>query len=423
MQKINIDVSWLLRDWQKELFKMKERFAVIVAHRRSWKSFVTVMLLIIKSLETKGSYWYISPFYRQSKAIAWEILRKLASQVPWTVFNISELTATMVNWSTIRLFGADNPDSLRWLDLRGAIMDEYAQQPSNIYAEIIFPMINYHNWFVVFIWTPKGKNAFYKLYLKAKKDDKYKTILLKASESWLLTQQQLDSARQEMTQEEYDQEYECSFDASIKWAYYAKEIALVRKEERIVAWLYDPILPVYTFWDLWMSDYMAIVFVQIHWNKVRIIDVLQHNGEWFKYYSDNLREKGYTYKKHFFPADIAVRELTTGQSRLEIVRELFGDDKCEVVPKLWIMDWINALRKIFHNIYFDEEKTEELIEALVMYKQKYDEKRGIFLNQPEHDWTSHLADACRYLAVGYNELIVTPSIEWIMEQDYDDYLF
>jgi hypothetical protein len=331
------------------------------------------------------------------------MLKKFTRDIPWLNSNESELLLKLPNWSSIRLFWADTPDSLRWLDLRWVIFDEYSQQPANIYSEIVFPMINANNWFAVWIWTPKWKNSFYTLYERWSKDNKFYTRLLWVSQTKLLNEEQLQEAKKEMTQEEYEQEYECSFTASIKWAYYKDELAKMREDWRIKAWLYDPLLPVYTFWDLWISDYMAILFVQIYWNTIRIIDSVSQNWKWFEYYQRILHEKNYMYEKHYFPHDIEVRELTTWQSRFETVRQLFWANKCQVLPRMQIIDWINAVRKVFYNIWIDD-KLEEFINAISLYKQKYDEKRDLFLNTPEHDWTSHYADSLRYMWIGYNLL-------------------
>ena len=419
--EITLDLKWL-RDWQKQFIQNDKRYSVLVIHRRAWKTTISITKLIYEALKNKGFYWYISPTYRQSKAIAWEMLKKFTRQIPWTETNESELYVRFPNWSLIRLFWADNPDSLRWLDLKWVVFDEYAQQPANIYSEIIFPMLNANNWFAIWIWTPKGKNAFHTLYEKWRKDDKYFTMLLGVSYTKLLNEQQLKDARAEMTQEEYDQEYECSFTASIKWAYYKNELEKCRLEWRIKAWLYDPLLPVYTFWDLWISDYMAITFVQVYWNQIRVIDSYCENGKWFEHYYRVLNEKWYVYEMHYFPHDIEVRELTTWQSRLEIVRELFKW-KVSVLPRMKVIDWINAVRRVFHNIWFDE-KCEDLVNALSLYRQKYDEKRDLFLETPEHDWTSHYADSFRYMWIWYNQLLslVNTDYEEVFEVDYSQYL-
>lgn len=98
-------------------------------------------------------------------------------------------------------------------------------------------------------------------------------------------------------------------------------------ENRVIKSLYDKMLPVYTFWDLGISDYTSIIFVQIYGNQIRIIDAFQDNGKALDYYAEVIRNKPYHYADHYFPHDIEVRELGSGMSRLEIVYKLFGSDK------------------------------------------------------------------------------------------------
>ena len=73
---IKIDLSFL-REWQKEVFRNFKRFNILVIHRRAWKTVTAICLLLYKALEAQWTYWYISPTYKQSKAIAWDILNKL----------------------------------------------------------------------------------------------------------------------------------------------------------------------------------------------------------------------------------------------------------------------------------------------------------------------------------------------------------
>jgi hypothetical protein len=216
MNNIIFDLTWL-RKWQVDFIKNDKKYSVLVIHRRAWKTTISITKLLYEALTNKWYYWYIAPTYKQSKAIAWDMLKWFTKNIPWIKTNEVELTVKLPNWSSIRLFGADSPDSLRWLNLRWVIFDEYSQQPANIYSEIIFPMLNANNWFVVWIWTPKWKNNFYYLYERWLKDDKFYISLLWVKDTWLLNEEQLRVARIEMTNEEYEQEYECSFVASIKW--------------------------------------------------------------------------------------------------------------------------------------------------------------------------------------------------------------
>lgn len=407
-----------LRSWQKLFMLNAKNFNVLVIHRRAGKTLWSILYLIIQALKKPGYYWYIAPTYKQAKNIAFDLLSKYTKRIEWTEVNIAELKITLINWSKIQLFGADNPDSLRWLDLKGVIFDEYAQQPSNIYSEIIYPMIIVNKWWVIWIWTPKGKNAFYELYKRAKKDDDFFVLLQGIKNTWLLSEEQIKQAKKEMTLEEFDQEFNCSWNAAIKGAYYSKELEQAREEWRIRKWIYDKLLPVYTFWDLGVSDYTAIVFTQVIWNEIRIIDYYQNNWQKFEFYSDILRQKWYRYEKHYFPHDIAVREFTTWLSRLEIAYRLFWRDKVEITPNIPLKDWIEALRLNFYKLYFDEDKTESLIELLVNYTQDIDKKTWMFKDAPKHDWTSHGADAMRYMAVNYNKLIKQEETNEILVPDY-----
>jgi len=406
---MRIDLSKALREWQKDFLNNFKRFNVLVVHRRAGKTVATILLIIIKALQEKWDYGYIAPTYKQAKKIAWKMLEKFGNQIGWFTFNISDLTCTLPNWSTITLFGAENPDSLRWLDLRWVVFDEYAQQPNTIYWEIIFPMINANKGWVTWIWTPKGKNSFYHLYQRALKDDRFNAILLRASQTWLLDEDQLDDARAEMTEEEYNQEYECSWEAYIKWAVYGKELALAFSENRVRKDLYDPSLPVTTFWDLWMSDAMAIWFIQVVWPEIRIIDRYTNSWYWFEHYANELIKKGYNYEKHYFPHDIANRELATWTSRMETVKKLLWPE-CHVVPKNTIESWISAWRLIFKYLYINAD-LDEFLNNLSLYQYEYDDKKWDFRDKPKHDFTSHDADWFRYMATIYRALTTPPKIQ------------
>lgn len=331
------------------------------------------------------------------------MLTKFARKIPDSKINISELTIELFNGSKIRLFGADNPDSLRGLDLKGVIFDEYAQQPPSIYSEIVFPMINANNGWVLWIGTPKGKNNFYELYERARKDEKYYVKLLTVEDTDLLNEEQLASAKSEMSDDEYNQEYMCSWDASIKWAYYAEQMQQARKEWRISFVPYEPAIQVNTFWDLWINDTMVIWFIQIRGKEVRVIDFYENSGEWFEHYIQLLRKKGYDYGTHYFPHDIEVRELQSGTSRRDFLIKN-GITNIKVVPKVSIMDWIEAVRRVLKYCYFDEKNCYRGIEALTQYHKEYDEKNRIYRSSPKHDWSSNSADWFRYFALTYESM-------------------
>jgi phage terminase large subunit len=106
------------------------------------------------------------------------------------------------------------------------------------------------------------------------------------------------------------------------------------------------------------------------------------------------------YGDHYAPHDIAVRELGTGKSRLEIAAGL--GIKFKPLPAASVVDGISAARLLISRMWFDARKCAVGLDALRQYREKRDEKRGVNLG-PLHDWSSHAADAFRTLANGHND--------------------
>lgn len=392
-------------------------------HRRAGKTVAAANHLIRAALlKANTKYAYIAPTYKQAKNIAWDEMKKYARVVPGVTFNESELRVDFPNGSRITLYGADNPDSLRGITLWGVVFDEYSQQPSNIWTEIIAPTLSSTQGWAVWIGTPKGKNAFYKLYEDNLENPDWYTGLLKASESGILPESELDIQRSNMSEDEYLQEYECSWMASIKGAYYSSQIQTARNENRITNVPYEENLPVHTWWDLGVGDSTSIIFVQNVGKEWRFIDYYEATGEGFKHYAKVLKEKPYMYGKHFAPHDIAVRMLgENSATRLEIAKSLGinfetkSENKKEttVVPNISIDDGINAVRMRFKTLWIDQTKCEKLVDALTHYRKKWNDSMGRFEDKPLHDWSSHPADAVRYWAV-------TPPEYCAKEDEVDD---
>jgi hypothetical protein len=373
-----------------------KRWNVIVAHRRSGKTTATLNHLLRAAVQTiAGRYAFIAPFRNQAKGIAWDVLKHYTRVVPGIEYNEQELSAKLPNGSRIALYGADNPDALRGLGFNGVVFDEYSQQPSNIFSEIIRPALVDSGGFGVWIGTPKGKNDFWQLYKNAGQD--WYKILLSVEDTKIIPEDELDSARSTMSEDEYAQEFMCSFEAAIKGAYYAEQLRQAREDGRITGVPYESHELVHTWWDLGIGDATAILFMQKVVKEWHLIDYYEASGEGLQHYIQMLKEKGYIYGNHYAPHDIEVKELGTGQSRKEIAQKL--GIKFQVAPRLSIEDGINAVRMKFNQLWIDEKKCDRLLHCLSLYRKEWDEKRGQFKNQPLHDFTSNSADALRYWAV------------------------
>jgi hypothetical protein len=226
---------------------------------------------------------------------------------------------------------------------------------------------------------------------------------LRASETGILPQSELDAARQDMTPEQYDQEFECSFDAAIMGAYFGREIAEAERQGRICDVPYDPHAKTYTAWDLGKGANMAVWTFQVVGPEVHVIDYLVGmHSDGVPQVAQKLQALPYRYEADFVPHDARATEIGTGRTRVE--QMLAVGLKPAVVPDHNVDDGIAAARLTLGRCWFDRTKCADGIEALRQYRSEFDEKARVFKNTPKHDWTSHTADAFRYLCVAWREL-------------------
>lgn len=382
-----------------------ERFACLVAHRRFGKTVGAVNDLIKDCFTTpleNVRVAYIAPFYKQAKAVAWDYAKYYSQGIPGTSINESELRIDYPNGSRFRLFGADNYDAMRGLYFDAVVLDEPADFPANAWPAVIRPTLADRKGKATFIGTPKGKNEFWEIYEHARKAANWYCVMHRASDTGLVDKDELAESRLMMGEDLYAQEFECSFEAAIQGAYYGTEMADAASEGRIGAVRYEPSKSVVTAWDLGIGDSTAIWFCQFIGAEKRIIDYYENSGVGLDHYVHVLNERGYIYDQHILPHDVEVKELGTGKSRLEILNE-FGVRNISIAPKIRVDDGIQSARLFLRNAWFDETKCARGIEALRQYRRDYDEKGKTWRGRPLHDWTSHGADAFRYLAVGYKD--------------------
>ena len=343
---------------------------------------------------------YIAPFYAQAKDVAWAYFKQFTAPIPGVEVHESELRIDLPNGARLRLYGADNYNRMRGVYFDGAVLDEYGDMDPRAWAEVIRPILSDRRGWATFIGTPKGRNHFYEIWQAAKENpSEWFTLMLRASETGLLPPEELEDARKVMTPEQYEQEYECSFDAAILGAYYGREMQRLEAEGRIRSVPYDPSLPVYTGWDLGLDDATAIWFVQVAGAEVRVIDYLETNNEALSSIARSLlNERPYMYGEHYLPHDAEIRELMTAKSRKETLESL-GVRPVRVAPRQNVEEGINAVRNLLPRCVFDEKKCARGIEALRNYQREWDDKLKTFRKTPRHDWASHGADAFRDLAI------------------------
>lgn len=402
------------------LHERTQRFAAIVAHRRAGKTVATVNDKI-KSVMTcrlpNPRVAYIAPYYKQAKAVAWTYVKHYSQAIPNISINESELRVDYPNGGQFRLYGADNIDALRGIYLDDVTLDEYADMNPRLFPEVIRPALVDRNGRADFIGTPKGRNDFYHICEMAKKSRDWLYLCLRASETGLVPQNELEALKSMMTPEQYEQEFECSFEAAIVGAYYGRELAQADRDGRIREVKYDPAVPVYTAWDLGYSDDTAIWFYQVVRGEIHVIGFYYASGREVDHYAELIKSKPFKYETHWLPHDAKAKTLASGgKSIQEQLSAHLGWGSVRIVPSLSLEDGIQAARKMFPRVYFDT-SCNEGVEALRQYQREWDDDRKCFKDKPRHDWTSHAADAFRYLAIAWQEEANTQPIKEEIETD------
>lgn len=400
---MEVVVDYLPRKLQLELHALLDKHlrGVAVCHRRFGKTVLAVNHLQKAALTCKKPrprFAYIAPTFTQGKSIAWDYMKFFAKDIPGHTVHESELRVDYPNGGQVRIYGADNPDRLRGLYFDGAVLDEYGLMPPRTFSEVVSPTLIDRKGWAFFIGTPNGRNEFYKMAQRAKDDPEWFFAEHRASQTGILSKEDLAKERALMTPDEYDQEYECSFEASVKGAIYARELLEARQEGRICRVPYNPALKVDTDWDLGSGGTTAVWFSQQHPSgEIRVIDYYEAVGQGLPHFITVLQQKGYTYGEHWAPHDIELLEMS-GNSRLQAARQL--GLYFLVSPKVeHVEDRIHAARMLIPMCYFDADKCKDGLEALHNYRWKVASVQDPTGKQlPVHDWASHGSDAFGGLA-------------------------
>lgn len=182
-------------------------------------------------------------------------------------------------------------------------------------------------------------------------------------------------------------------------AIYAKEMRELWANGRIMKVPYVPQYAVNTYFDLGWGDNTSIWFIQKIGFEYHVIDFMSNHGQTIGWYMQEMQKKGYTYGTIWLPHDAKAGEIRTGKSVQEMVASARVAQSVRVTQNLRVATGINAVRMAFPNMYFDEEKCEEGINALARYRYGKLPDGVSRSREPIHDWTSHPADALRTFGV------------------------
>ena len=230
-------------------------------------------------------------------------------------------------------------------------------------------------------------------------DNDYKVKLNPFQKAWYAAKSRTQG---ESMMQEYPSTPEEAFFTSNEGLYYGRQMAKVRIENRIRKVYHDPNLATHVAFDLGYNDATAIWFFQLVNQEIRLIDYYERNGEPLTHYFKYIKDKPYNVTTYFVPHDANVTEYSSGISRADIARQ--HGVNFTVLPRLDIIDGINAVRNILDRCYFDEKNCDLGIKNLESYTKRWNSTYGAWDDKPLHNAASNGADAFRYLAMSLNHL-------------------
>lgn len=283
---------------------------------------------------------------------------------------------------------------------------EEAQSLSQHSLTLLRPTIRKPGSELWFSWNPRRKTDAVDALLRGP-NPPTNSIVIKANYSenpWFpaeLATERLDDERDRPDQ--YDHVWEGDYVKVFDGAYYASQLSQARRENRIGTAPVDPLMQFRAFWDIGTRDATAIWVAQFVGREIRVVDYYEASGQPLGAHLEWLRSKGYGNALCVLPHDGGNQNHITATRFEDHVRDAgFAAEVVKNQGKGAAMQRVEAARRLFPRIWFNEPTTAPGIDALGAYHERKDEARNIGLG-PEHDWSSHAADAFGLMCVAYEE--------------------
>ena len=416
--------NWEPRSHQANLWEYLQaggKRAVAIWHRRAGKDEVCLHHIAVAAMKRPANYWLCYPQFTQARKAIWDAVnphtgkRRIDEAYPQEIRSGTrehDMQLTFVNGSTFQVIGSDSVVAGSGIgsSTAGIVFSEWALANPSAWG-YYRPILEENQGWAAFVSTPRGRNHCYDLYRYAAARPDWFCERLTVDDTAALTSEALAEALAEYTsiygrdagQAMFDQELYCSFNAAILGAFFAREMAEVRSEDRIIPIEPDISQPVHRAWDLGVRDDTSIIWFQAQGSQLLILDHLASSGVGVEWFSDEIfkrhYERGWQHGIDFVPHDAKIKEWGSGRTRVETMSALGLHP--QLVPQAGFEDGINAARRTIPLCLFDPRTEDSLVAALEQYRREWDEEKRAFRANDVHDWTAHPAAAFRYLALSW----------------------
>ena len=425
--------KWTPRPHQMALWQYLQaggKRAIAIWHRRAGKDEIALHHTAVEAFKRVGNYWHTLPMYAQARKAIWTAVnahtgkRRIDEAFPDAIrasTSEAEMFIRFKNGSTWQCIGSDTYDSTVGAGVAGVTYSEYALANPSAWA-YHRPILEENNGWAAFISTPRGRNHCLALFRHAEHTPGWFSELLTAKDTGAVSDAALAETLAEYTAlygedagaASFRQEYFCDWQAAILGAYYASEMATVRREGRVL-----PIEPmpgeyVHRAWDLGVGDDTSIWWFSVRGGQVYVYDHYASSGVGLEHYVDVISkresERGWLHGVDWVPHDAKVKEWGSGRTRVETMQYMGLNP--QLVQMASFDDGINAARRTLALCVFDPRCEEGGLSALEQYRREWDDDKKAFRASHVHDWTSHPADAFRYLALAWKKAplrVIEPS--------------
>jgi phage terminase large subunit len=417
MPTITLPNNWKPRAYQQRLWSYLEgggKRAVAIAHRRWGKDDLALHWSAVSAMQRPATLWHMLPQISQGRRAIWAAVnphtgkRRIDEAFPQAIrasTNENEMFIRFKNGSTWTVTGSDAYDSLVGSPPAGIVFSEWSRANPSAWAYLAPILVENQGW-ALFITTPLGRNHAQAMYTMGRNDSKWFAEISTVADTNAIPFDAVEAQRKEYHalfgeaagDALIEQEYYCSFDSVIPGSYYAKEMTIAEREGRITQVDVDRNLPVHSAWDLGISDSTAIWCFQVNGQELRCVDYYEASGHGAQHYCEWLNSQNYR-GVDWVPHDARVREWSTGRTRIETLRGM--GRKPRLVPDASLQDGINAARITIPKVRFDAVRCARGIDCLKSYQAEWSEELRVYKKTPLHDWSSHGADAFRYLSLAW----------------------
>ena len=245
---------------QQRLWTDKTRFRVVPAGRRSGKTEFLKRFTVRAALSEYRwpDAWFVlaAPTLQQARRIYWRDLKAMIPpEMRWGKPRESELTIMLVNGAEITVLGMDAPERVEGRPLNGIGLDEFGNMKEKVWFEHVRPALSDRLGWAWFIGVPEGRNHYYRMSVRAKKDDTGEWGNYHWFSADILPPSEIASAKRELDPLTFSQEYEGSFVNFEGRAYYP----FIRDTHANEVCHYDPRLPLVFCFDFNVSPGVAAV--------------------------------------------------------------------------------------------------------------------------------------------------------------------